>query len=60
MVKDVFGMCRDREGLMGSDWSYLPQGVLTSSRLGMPCDEETKCIALMKGPWGFQKCIWEP
>ena len=35
------------------------QGVLTSSRLGMPCDEETKYIALMYGPWGFQKCIWE-
>ena len=34
-----------------------PQGVLTSSRLGMPCDEETKYIALKYGPWGFKKCI---
>ena len=33
------------------------QGVLTSSRLGMLCDEETKYIALKYGHWGFQKCI---
>ena len=39
---------------------HIKRGVLTSSRLGMPCDEETKYIALLYGPWGIQKCIWEP
>ena len=34
--------------------------VLTSSRFDMPCDKETKYNVLMYGPWGFQKCIWEP
>ena len=37
-----------------------PRGVLTSSRLGLPCDKETKYIALIYGPWGFRKCIWQP
>ena len=22
--------------------------------------KETKCVALLHGPWGFRKCIWEP
>ena len=34
--------------------------VLTYSRFGMPCYEETKYIVLMYGPLGFQKYIWEP
>ena len=34
--------------------------VLASRRLGMPCYGETNEMVLMYGPWGFQKCIWEP
>ena len=37
-----------------------PRCVLASSRLVMPCYGETKYMVLMYGPWGFQKCIWEP
>ena len=32
----------------------------TLSRLGIPCDEETKYVVLIYEPWGFQKCIWKP
>ena len=38
----------------------LPRRVLTSSRFDMPFDKETKYNVLIYGPWGFQKCIWEP
>ena len=27
---------------------------------GMSCNKETEYIVLMYGPWGFQKCIWDP
>ena len=37
-----------------------PRRVLTSSRLDMPCDEETKYIALLYGPWGFQNVYGNP
>ena len=40
-------------------WTVNSRRVLTSSRFEMPCTWETKYIALLYGPWGFQKCLWE-
>ena len=58
----VGGMTHDARGEGAENAKKLraPRGVLTSSRLGLPCDKETKYIALIYGPWGFRKCIWQP
>ena len=34
--------------------------VLTKFRVRTVGSKETKYIAVIYGPWGFQKCIWEP
>ena len=38
----------------------LPRRVLTNLGYGLAGPKETKYIAVLFGPWGFRKCIWEP